>query len=114
MFFSESRLVEEHSFLCISGPTMITKYKHLFGYLVSGEQINADKLESRTIKDKVKNSRSDIVKYLTNYKTTNLQSFNKNDVEENDLLEEIKKIESCINKIKNVFKSLPKTIKFER
>lgn len=111
MFFSESRLVEEHSFLCINGPTMITKYKHLFGYLVSGEQINADKLESRTIKDKVKNSRSDIVKYLTNYKTTNLQSFNKNDVEENDLLEEIKKIESCINEIKNVIENNKSNIK---
>lgn len=64
LFFSETRISEDKSFLLIDSYTSKTKYLNLFGYLLSGLSLNSDKLQFKTVKDDIKEKKCSILKYI--------------------------------------------------
>lgn len=79
LFFAESRLTEERSFIEVLGPTTRTKYLNLFSYLISGISLNADKLSLKTAKEEVRPKKTGIIRYLKEYQTAHENGLKEND-----------------------------------
>ena len=110
LFFSESRLTDEKSFVELQGPGFKRKYLNLFSYLISGISPNADKLSLKSAKDEIKGKKSSIIKYLQEYQTSNSERLLESDNEQNALFSRIEEHRSKVICLENKKKSVESQI----
>lgn len=79
LFFAESRLTDERSFVELMGPAAKTKYLNLFSYLISGVSLNADKLSLKTAKEEIRAKKPGIIRYLKEFQAAKANSLKEND-----------------------------------
>lgn len=106
LFFSESRLTDEKSFVELKGPNSKTRYINLFSYLISGISPNADKLSLKSAKDEIKGKRSSIIKYLQEYQTCNSDRLLRYDDYQKVLFSSIEEQRSKVRCLENKKKSI--------
>lgn len=110
LFFSESRLTDEKSFVELQGPGSKRKYLNLFSYLISGISPNADKLSLKSAKDEIKGKKSSIIKYLQEYQTSNSERLLEFEDEQNTLFSRIEEHRNKVRCLENKKKSLESQI----